>query len=141
MSEAAALHQAATARPESGFNSETGELRIGETVFRPRRFTRARRKEIGAIGDAKHAATASSLRGKLERGEAITEQEFQRLQEASDEILDLAFKRLVVLFHDDNGNAPSVDMAMEELTDEDAQNAVAYVTENPTGQTTATSSG
>jgi len=126
--------------PESGFDAETGELRIGSKVYKPLKYTRARRVAVDDLGDVNLSVTANDVAGRLNRQESVSAGDLTNFRAATHSILDLAFKRLALLYADETGARPDVDEAMEELTDDDASSAVEYVVANPTARKTGASS-
>jgi hypothetical protein len=122
--------------PESGFDPKTGELRIGDLVYRARKYSRRLRIENTALDDPELGANMLALRAKLTAGtEPATAEDLAGYSEANNKALDVTYGRLVLLFADADGNPPSLDAAMDELSDFDAQDAVEYATVNPTTRT------
>lgn len=148
-----AITDAATAKAESGFDPETGELRIGDVVYRPRRYTRElrvahrrlqkekvsveRRNEVARISAKYQTDATGKVTGVTE---ALTEAEALAMDEMSDLAPDLSYHALPLLFADKDGNPPTVEDAMRELVDEEASDAEDWVTSNPTGRKTKKSS-
>ncbi len=139
------LRAIATAGPPSGFDPNTGDLTIAGVVYKPRKFTNARRKEMRKLDkdrdNAKLVAASMQIAGKfdlvgdtptLKVGQTPpTEEEMTAVQDAADELQDTLFYKLPLLFAAD-GQVVDVDQAMEELTDAEAFEAVAFAMENPT---------
>lgn len=141
---AGAITAAANARPvvpESGFDLKTGELRIGDTVYRPRKYSRRLRIENTELDDPALGASMLELRAKLTAGtDPATADDLAAYSAANNKALDVTYARVVLLFADADGNRPDIDAAMEELSDFDVQDAVEYATVNPTTRTTGPTS-
>jgi hypothetical protein len=150
---AADIKAMAEKQPESGFNAETGELRIGDTIYRPRRYTRELRvahkklrqqhvplekqTEVSRITAKYKTDDAGKITGMVE---PLTPDEAAFMDGIADLQPDLPYHTLALLFRDDQGEPPSVEDAMRYLVDEEASDAEDWVTENPTGRKTAKSS-
>lgn len=139
-----AITEAANAKPkgpESGFDTETGELRIGEKVYRPRRYTRSLRKANTDLDNPELGARLLNKRAKITESPAkVTAADLRAFTNDNNEAADTTFTRVVLLFADAEGHPPVLSDAMDELLDQDAQRAVEFVVENPTGRKTETNS-
>lgn len=127
--------------PESGFDAKTGELRIGETLYWSRKYTRALRKANTGIDDPELGARLIEMRAQLNtEGAKVTADDLRAFTDANNDALDTAYKRVVLLFADSQGRAPDLDLVMDELGDADVQDAVEYATANPTDRKTGATS-
>ena len=149
MSDVAQIRAAATAKPESGFDEKTGELRLGGVVYKPQRYTRKLRVEHKKLKremvPLDKQIEANRITAKYQTDgdgkvtgvrEPLTSEEAAFMDELGDLSPDLAYHALGLLYKDADGNALPVDLAMDELVDEEAADAEEWVTANPTGRKT-----